>query len=89
MLPSWFKTRAKDLLASNLEKPKISSKNLDYLHKVFNQDLNSLSKWLNVKLTCENFKEVTSSTSLIWAKGLEKQDFETATFPNLIGESKL
>ncbi|NBD18359.1 MAG: sulfotransferase [Cyanobacteria bacterium] len=81
LTPEWLQEKMKTLFASNLEKPKINPQNLDYLHQVFNQDLNILGDWFQTELTCHNFKAVTSSSALKWINvGQEMGDAPSVDF---------
>jgi len=45
------------------EKPELSPEKESYLEQVFNQDLEILSNCLDLKLSCQNFKESVKNRS--------------------------
>ena len=47
-------------------RPTINEKNMLMLENIFNKDLAILGKWLGISITCQNFKEITSSNSYSW-----------------------
>jgi len=49
------------------ESPVIEAANAARLESIFDEDLRTLSEWLNVDLNCKNFNEKTSCKSLEWA----------------------
>lgn len=46
------------------EKPQLEAKQLNYLHNIFDRDLATLGSWLEVELSCENFKSIVKSSNL-------------------------
>lgn len=46
--------------------PQLSEENIQRLQAIFDKDLSELGKLFDIKLNCENFKEVTATQSLDW-----------------------
>jgi hypothetical protein len=59
----------RDLVKARLtmsEKPALSPSSIARLESIFDEDLQVLSTWLGVHLTCRNFDEETSSGQREW-----------------------
>nr|WP_246564706.1 sulfotransferase [Leptothoe spongobia] len=66
LVPKSVRTRIRKMWTLS-ERPQLSTKNLEYLEEIFNQDLELLTPWLGYEsLTCKNFKK-TIKTELVQA----------------------
>ncbi|MEM9400628.1 MAG: sulfotransferase [Verrucomicrobiota bacterium] len=60
LIPKSFRTRVRRLWTLS-ERPQLSAENLEYLEKIFDQDLAILKSWLDCEtLTCKNFKQIAT-----------------------------
>ncbi|NEQ52911.1 MAG: sulfotransferase [Leptolyngbya sp. SIO3F4] len=60
LIPKSFRTRVRRLWTLS-ERPQLSAENLEYLEKIFDQDLEILKSWLDCEtLTCKNFKQIAT-----------------------------
>ncbi|MFV1985285.1 MAG: sulfotransferase [Thiohalomonadales bacterium] len=67
IIPKQLRNIVKDKLRMQ-NRPVINEYNLNELNSIFNQDLEILGKMLDLKINCENFKEVTSLELSGWTK---------------------
>ena len=56
-VPQSIRDRIKDIWTMK-ERPALSSRSIGYLEEVFDEDLCTLGRWLDVDLTCDTFKDV-------------------------------
>jgi len=49
------------------ERPTLDASKITRLESIFDEDLRTLSKWLDVDLSCKNFDDITSKDQLEWA----------------------
>jgi hypothetical protein len=65
LVPQSMRDLVKARLTMN-ERPVLRSFNLTRVQAIFDADLQILSSWLGVELTCDNFDELTGSGNLEW-----------------------
>jgi hypothetical protein len=66
LVPQSLRDMVKAQLAMK-KRPSLQASNLTRLEAIFDEDLKSLSRWLNVELSCQNFDSRTASAPLEWA----------------------
>jgi hypothetical protein len=62
---SWVKNRL-----TMRQRPVLSPSARASVEAIFDKDLSVLGKWLDVSLTCDNFKSVTAESSLEWSESI-------------------
>lgn len=64
-IPKDFRTWVRSLWTIK-KKPELTTENIEKLKTIFDQDLAILGTWLGVELTCDNFQETVTNSSLNW-----------------------
>jgi hypothetical protein len=57
LIPKSFRNWVRSLWTMK-KKPELTPENIEYLTKIFNEDLAKLGSWLDIDLNCDNFKEI-------------------------------
>jgi hypothetical protein len=70
LVPKSMRERIKSLWMMK-RRPELSEQNVTKLRAIFDEDLAKLSEWLDVGITCENFKRVTREKAPRWAQRTE------------------
>ena len=66
LVPKSVRNRIKDLWSMK-QRPQLSDANIERLTAIFDEDLSTLGRWLNVDLRCGNFRQVALQTPPVWA----------------------
>jgi hypothetical protein len=64
-VPKAARTKIRQLLSMR-RRPTLGGATREYLEKVFDEDLATLSDWLDCKVRCDNFRALTAANPLNW-----------------------
>lgn len=67
LVPQGLRDKVKQQLQMR-KRPELSAESLFELQQIFDKDLAKLGAWLGVKLTCENYRSVVTSSALNWVE---------------------
>ncbi|MGK7907703.1 MAG: sulfotransferase [Synechococcus sp.] len=67
LLPKGLKFSMRKALSPNIEKPVISTENIEFLKSVFDEDLAELGAWMGLELSCDTFTSAVTEGVPNWA----------------------
>lgn len=55
------------------DKPQLTPENIEVLQGIFDEDLATLGSWLDMELTCQNFKSVVKLNNQNWSDAIQRK----------------